>query len=253
MFSPYSPFFTSGFLSSHRRGSLPTAFYQSPPESRSFLSLDSNLPLRPRRSRDSLRTIPSPKPAPSITLPDLPPHPPPSTLGLSLERASHSAPSLVISPHPSPNPLYQFPKRLSIISSSSVSTQVRKTNRSNALACLEGRSKPSNLPSPPMTSQKQNFMNMSDDEDDAYADSLDDDDPQSLDLCSDETEDMVFPPLPPAKIAPISGGFPSLTSFRSSHQSTKDWFPLKSFIDLRSDDDASAWTWRSWIEVATVS
>jgi hypothetical protein len=93
-------------------------------------------------------------------------------------------------------------------------------------------------------------MSMSDDEDDA--------DTESFDLQVDEPEDIVFP-APPSliKSAPIDGRFPSLTSFRSSssrgfkHQ--QDWFPLKSFIDLRNDEDASAWSWRSWIEVASVS
>jgi hypothetical protein len=91
-------------------------------------------------------------------------------------------------------------------------------------------------------------MSMSDDEDDA--------DTESFDLPLDEPED-VSPRTSPVKSPPVGGRFPPLTSFRSSssrgfkHQS--DWFPLKSFIDLRSDEDPSAWPWRSWIEVASVS
>lgn len=90
-------------------------------------------------------------------------------------------------------------------------------------------------------------MSMSDDEDDSDA--------APSDLPVDEPEDIVFPA--PASASSAGGRFPSLTSFRASsslgfkHQS--DWFVLKSFIDLRSDEDPSAWSWRSWIEVASVS
>jgi hypothetical protein len=349
--SPYSPFFTSGFLSEPlsspdpflgpRRGSLPTdspptlstdessAFYftlqpqRDESEFRSFLSLDlaesqslrsaslrrkmskattpfacvipSSIffsysllsstipearkhhpaPLRIRMSRDSFRTIPSPKPAPSTTLPDLPKQPssssssspishtPPrlptltfsTSLGLSLERASHSAPSLVVSRTSTPDIVHKLPKRFSTMTTSSISTRARKSNRSDALARLEGRSKPSNLPVPNLSTnqkqkQKQNFMCMSDDEDDFDLD--------CFLVREEEPEDIVLPIIPSdVNNAPVGRMLSSLASFRSSglepQHPTKDWFPLKSFIDLHNDDDVSAWSWRSWIEVASVS
>jgi hypothetical protein len=93
-------------------------------------------------------------------------------------------------------------------------------------------------------------MNLSDDEDDC--------DLNCFVLREEEPEDIVLPTIPSdVKSAPVGGRFPSLTSFRSSGQKpqhpAKDWFPLKSFIDLRNDDDVSAWSWRSWIEVPSVS
>ncbi|KAJ3517963.1 hypothetical protein NLJ89_g145 [Agrocybe chaxingu] len=47
---------------------------------------------------------------------------------------------------------------------------------------------------------------------------------------------------------------------RTTKTKTKDWFPLKSFIDLHNDDNdhssaspSAGWSWRSFIEVANVS
>lgn len=88
-----------------------------------------------------------------------------------------------------------------------------------------------------------------------------------------EPEDMVLPlpspsfleaprtaPLPPrtrtSPLAPTLGA--NLRRQRTKKRSSKDWFPLKSFIDLRNDEDrqsanSSSWAWRSFIEVANVS
>jgi hypothetical protein len=107
-------------------------------------------------------------------------------------------------------------------------------------------------------------MNMSDDEDEEDSDNLD---------CVEskfpnpvlEPEDVVLPTLSFLE-APRSAPLPSslndsfpVTSSpfvrrnRTHLSSTKDWFPLKSFIDLHNDDDSSAWSWRSYIYVANLS
>ncbi|KNZ72627.1 hypothetical protein J132_02220, partial [Termitomyces sp. J132] len=156
-------------------------------------------------SRDSMRSIPSPKPAPSTTLPDVPrqpPSPPPRlpsiavnpSLGLSLDRASQSAPALLVSP-----------KRDS--TSSVVSPTIRKINRSHALARLEGRTNSTRRRSRPI---KRNFMSMSDEE--SEADDDDDDDSPTLPLI-DEPEDLVLP-SPPLSLSeprtvPLGPRFPS--------------------------------------------
>ncbi|KAG6839406.1 hypothetical protein C0991_002850, partial [Blastosporella zonata] len=308
--SPYSPFFTSGLLSqpepdvepTQRRGSLPTSpFYftlqpkRDTSEYRSFLSLDlaessaaratstfnafsfaHNLTpprssLRLRHSRDSLRTIPSPKPAPSITLPDVPiaKHRTPSPTHRT-PSPTHRTPSPT---HSTPSPTHtasSTPPRLpSIVISASlgltmdapppvlptslnrnstvstVSPSVRKVNRSQALARLEGRTNSTRRRKP----IKRNFMTMGDesegDDDDAFEDHH-----RHTTLCVlNEPEDLVLPPpavsLPEPKTAPVGGRFPS----SPRKQRTKDWFPLKSFIDFQAgEDDLSRWSWRSFIE-----
>ncbi|KAF8892038.1 hypothetical protein BD779DRAFT_1510550 [Infundibulicybe gibba] len=207
--SPYSPFFTSGLLP------------LGPPRDdqlSSFLSLETaerhqSSSIRTRSSRQSL---PSPKPAPSITLPEIPQPPQPS----------HA-------------------RRTSTTTHSSVSPTVRRVNRTAALARLEGRT--------PST-RRRNFMSMSDDEDE-------DAPPPRIRTLNLETEDIVLPSVStytfPAVSAPVSPRHsPSRARSRrtkSRHQSTHDWFPLKSFIDLHAEDDMSSWAWRSFIEVATLS
>ncbi|GLB41767.1 hypothetical protein LshimejAT787_1003670 [Lyophyllum shimeji] len=234
--------------------------------------------LRLRLSRDSLRTIPSPKPAPSITLPDLPKHaavpPSPSlsstaprlpsiavnsSLGLSLQRASQSTPSLVIARTTAPKDIVQLPNRSSI---STVSSSVRKVNRSHALARLEGRTNSTRRKAMAKPFAR-NFMSMSDDEDDGGDDSEFEEDSGKVTLSAIlEPEDIVFPPPSPsratgAKSAPIGGRFPSspssTPSCRRKQTRSTDWNPLKSFIDLQGEDDMSRWSWRSFIEVASVS
>ncbi|KAH9479477.1 hypothetical protein JR316_0008071 [Psilocybe cubensis] len=334
--SPYSPFFTSGLLSSSRpsspdvplsptrRGSLPTdsprvqelpsAFYftlqpqRDEDEFRSYLSLDlaesqsmrsaslkrtaasttkpfvfppipetPALSLRMRRSRDSLRTIPSPKPAPSITLPDLPKQSPPRLPSLHpLPALEISIPTRVSVPRTAPLTL----NRMSVATTSTVSTRARRQNRSEALARLEGRS---GIRTAPLAYPKRNFMSMSDDEDDDEQDHADDEnddsepdsdleslhfpDLKSLHNPLLEPEDMVLPlPTPDFLQAPRSAPLPprsptfvgGLRRQRTKNRATKDWFPLKSFIDLRNDDDrmsttSSSWAWRSFIQVANVS
>ena len=285
-----------------RRGSLPTDspkdvqppfIFSNQPEYRSFLSLDlaesqsmrsaslkrtpplvfclsilshSSSFFRKPSDSDSLRSIPSPKPVPASTLPEVPksaaPRLPSLTPIPALEVPEVPLPSLNISRTPAPQAI----RRLSVATkatSSSISTRVRKSNRSQALARLEGRSKPVpiTLHIKPPKPQQFNFMNMSDDDDES--------DEECICLNLDhvfsnpvlEPEDVVLP----TSRAPKSASFPSQNdSFlvSSSHSvrrhktqvpSTKDWLHLTSFMDLHTDDDSSSWALRSFIQVANVS
>ncbi|KAK0497294.1 hypothetical protein EDD18DRAFT_1462118 [Armillaria luteobubalina] len=306
--SPYSPFFTSGLLSSPasptspvdfnelgpRRGSLPTSSSDHSSayhftvqsrrdlnEFRSFLSLDlaetrsqrskrgSNhhwsevvaqhppLPDSPtftsRSTSPRLRSMP-PKPAPSITLPELPSvlttSPVASssrTLSDSLTRPLRITRPKLLSPTSSrlpKSPAVKTPLLSSrvarSISTSTVSTRYRALRRTSALAALEGHRKRTQS-----LSTSQNFISLSDDEGD---DELsEDDDDESSD--SDESFIDVFPSVPEH-----SSG---------SRRSRSDWLHLKSFIDLRNEREDSArekdrasltssssWGWRSYIEIA---
>ncbi|KAJ2919533.1 hypothetical protein MD484_g876, partial [Candolleomyces efflorescens] len=335
---------------SPRRGSLPTdslstrtpaaspasPYYASQKEYRSFLSLDlaesrksksvllsdyflfrtdhvprPSQPLRLRYSRDSIRSIPSPKPAPSITLPELPvpkapaPPPVPAPAASAPPRLPSipKLPSLRISRSEAPTTVVSLKRsRLSTTTTSTVSTRARRINRSNALDRLEGKIKlqASAPPSVSRFSLRRNFMSLSDDESD---NDDEDSDIDSLDAKSDysddffetqdnrlfytgyfEPEDLVLPSVRSPSTSPIrSSAVPSspksapsspskATSSRkmSVRRSTRDWFPLKSFIDLRSGNDGdsssfasgptstsaasptttSSWSWRSFIDVA---
>jgi hypothetical protein len=275
--SPYSPFFTSGLLSH-------AMWKDVQPEYRSFLSLDSAESRCPSttplvfcsspflhsssfsRTCDppTLRSIPSPKPVPLTTLPEVPDSPPrlPSLIPIpALEIPHLSSPSLTISRTPAPLTAI---RRLSVATkatSSSVSARVRKSNRSEALARLEGRSKhrPITLHIKHLTPQQYNFMNMTDDEDE------DDTDSDADHMFSNpvlEPEDVVLPTtfLRAPRSAPLPSQNDSLLA-TSSHfvrphitlvPSTNDWLPLTSFMDLHNEDDSSSWAW-SFIQVANIS
>jgi hypothetical protein len=183
------------------------------------------------------------------------------SLEVTLPRVS----PIAITRSAAPTDFITLPRRLSVMTSSTVSTRVRKFNRSAALARLEGRSKSADLPQVKPLSLR-NFMSMSDDEDevDSDLDLLDSDDEKSqLSNAILEFEDVIFPSslLSPPKAVPLPRGSSSTPSQSSSsrrrkyhkHSTTKDWFPLKSFIDLHNDDDSSSWSWRSFIEVANLS
>ncbi|KIM44505.1 hypothetical protein M413DRAFT_53763, partial [Hebeloma cylindrosporum] len=254
-------------------------------------------PLRMRFSRDSLRTIPSPKPAPSITLPDLPTKLPHSStaprlpsipvipaLDFTLPPTISSSPPRAV-PHLKLNLAKGVSawsdnsskfNRVSVLTASTVSTRARRNNRSDALARLEGRcarSAPLVFPSPLSPSPSKNFMSMSDDEDsdgDADEGNHDDDsdDESDYDGASDlesfdfnlltlnpimEPEDCVLPlplpspsfleaprsaPLPPTKPYSRAESFTRAltpTSKKGGASTTSEWFPLKSFIDLRNE------------------
>ncbi|KAG2749599.1 hypothetical protein P692DRAFT_20863828 [Suillus brevipes Sb2] len=189
------------------------------------------LPLH-RSSRESLRQIPSPKPAPASTLPELPTSPP--------------------KPLPSSAPLLS-PKGSSLRSSSITSHQRRKS-RMDALACLEGRSRANRIP---RSNLRNNFMSMSDDEEEeAKAQGnpcIQVEDFGSFADIEDEGDAVVpspkhFPPKQTSFPRSVSVSQPAKRQRRSTVES---WFPLKSFIDLKDDD--LSWNWRSFIEIGGIS
>jgi len=161
--------------------------------------------------------------------------------------------------------------RTLIRQSSNASRRTRLWNRAAALAVLEGRQGPV---APMSRYQHRNFMSMSDDEDD------EDDDVDSVlphsDTESDyapfvnpssEPEDIV---LPAAEMNSLSPSYVSRSSdgdnvcgckvpqrrLKRKSKAAK-WFPLKSFIDLYSENDddyGASWAWRSnFIQVSTLS
>ncbi|KAI0039052.1 hypothetical protein FA95DRAFT_1684423 [Auriscalpium vulgare] len=177
--------------SPHRRG-------PAPPSPLLHSPLPSPLPSGSSRrpSRDSLRNLPSPKPAPSATLPEIPfslppvapspptspssSHAPSARSSLSAHRPSHSAPSMMSRPSSAlafplppvastsarrPTPA-SLARSQSYLSFSSATTSVRTTrkrtaHRNDALAALEGRGEAA----PRRRTPSRNFMSMSDDED----------------------------------------------------------------------------------------
>ncbi|OAX43189.1 hypothetical protein K503DRAFT_766067 [Rhizopogon vinicolor AM-OR11-026] len=207
-----------------------------------------------RPSRESLRRIPSPKPAPSsATLPappvSLPLPSPASQLPPSVTRTSLLTP--LLSPTPSS-------AKASSLRSSSITSYQKRKGRMHALACLEGRSRAANrIPRP---SLRNNFMSMSDDEGDeskALSSSPDTtpfiqvEDFGSFADIEDEADAII-----PSKhhLSPKQAAFPRSPSqpIKRKRRSTVDsWFPLRSFIDLKDDD--LPWNWRSFIEIGGVS
>jgi hypothetical protein len=206
-----------------------------------------------RSASPRLRTMPSPKPAPSITLPELPSVPTPSpvasssrTLPESLTkplRITRPKLSLPTSSRLPKSPVVKTPllspRVARSISTSTVSTRYRALRRTSALAALEGHRKRTQS-----LSTSQNFISLSDDEGD---DELSDDDDESSD--SDESFIDVFSSVPEHP--------------QGSRRSRSDWLHLKSFIDLRNEREDStrekdrasltssnSWGWRSYIEIA---
>ncbi|KAG1723237.1 uncharacterized protein EDB91DRAFT_1209805 [Suillus paluster] len=204
-----------------------------------------------RSSRESLRQIPSPKPAPiSSTLPEPPTAPnssPPSKSLPSATNPSFSAP--LLSPTVSSG-------KVSSLRSSSITSHQRRKSHMDALACLEGRSRAANRI--PRSNLRNNFMSMSDDEDD------DPKTPSSLpnapfiqiedfgSFADIEDEGDVIASSPEYR-SPKQATFPRTVSqpVKRQRRGTVDsWFPLKSFIDLKDDD--LSWNWRSFIEISSV-
>jgi hypothetical protein len=107
------------------------------------------------------------------------------------------------------------------------------------------------------------------DEDASDIQPLSDLDDQVLDSFdpSYEPEDIVLPVSSPhssmpsrvVRNKPRKHGGHRISQRRIKHRSgrTRDWFPLKSFIDFynENEDDAAStnWSWRSFIEFSTVS
>ncbi|KIK94639.1 hypothetical protein PAXRUDRAFT_33411 [Paxillus rubicundulus Ve08.2h10] len=224
------------------------------------------VPVRRRSSKESLRNIPSPKPAPSTMLPDLPNasnsrHPsatlpsPVNTEFSSRTMASRPAPSI---PRPMLSPT-AFSGKPSSLRSESVSSHVRRKSRMHALACLEGRSRASNRI--PRAGSRANFMSFSDDEDDnctpkskaptkaSRVPQIHVEDMSGLADVEDEA-DAIMPALS-RKRGPAKPAKPTRPT-RKRRSTIHTWFPLRSFIDFK-DDDLSAWNWRSFIEIGGVS
>ncbi|KAN0113820.1 hypothetical protein V8E52_007292 [Russula decolorans] len=287
-----------------------------------------------RPSRDSLRTLPSPRPAPSSALPNVPsqrkdsrapppiliPSPslfPPASSSSRLvagrgsptsHRPPLSAPpvntcspsrtSNHVLPTPSPvsplsSPSFRRTRQESFMSFSPAGTvttsrTVRRRNveRSNALACLEGRSRTPGRVSRRM--RRRNFMSMSDDDDEEKArdedtegdaDVEDDDDtperphpttsmssfvlsppppspsPRTREgarLLIDEEEDRVLPP--PAsnfqtqvqQKRKSSSSSVSVSKPKSRRGTLESWFPLANFIDLKDEELQG---WRGVVEI----
>lgn len=82
-----------------------------------------------------------------------------------------------------------------------------------------------------------------------------------------EPEDFTFPTIamslltPPASQAEAHSApaamesFPDVPSpsFLNIRKGNKEWFPMKSFMDLQGEEELGRWSWRSFIEVAKVS
>ncbi|THU97775.1 hypothetical protein K435DRAFT_796258 [Dendrothele bispora CBS 962.96] len=238
-----------------RRGSLPTDTLSRSDsvktrdiQDRSFLSLDlaetqsfksvkrtedirtSDLskspqqsPLRLRSSRDSLRTIPSPKPIPSVILPQVPSSPPrlvsitntaptfkfplssspsnksPKSFMPTTTVAGPSTVPKIIAPvatAPFSVPPQRSNSTATWKSSSTVSTRYRRTRRSDALARLEGRTRgPVAYKKRFSVGSKKNFMSMSDDEEE-QEDEGDVDGDDEYGFGSGESSDDGFVDLP---------------------------------------------------------
>ncbi|KAL0577226.1 hypothetical protein V5O48_004769 [Marasmius crinis-equi] len=293
MSSLYSSFFMSGFQHAststsitptfpvdeddlfvpdfRRRGSLPTDESASvekqlsvrKPKSkreRSWLSLD----LASQRS--SLRSMPSPKPIPSMCLPALP------------ECPSSPTPSSILLPTPTKSTRVSFAPKPTIIKRASVTKPLTRTNsivtttsstrrarRSDALARLEGKVSHWDAVSRKNSINKRsfNFMSMSDDEDD-------EDECESFfdvgfdmtssghgrsqsapDVPLSPTDTMscwVTSPISPTAPAPL----PAPTKNKRRRSLTVSGL-LTSFIDLDgSSSKDAAWRGRSFIEIAAL-
>ncbi|KAF8433208.1 hypothetical protein L210DRAFT_3649872 [Boletus edulis BED1] len=213
------------------------------------------LSARRRTSRDSLRSIPSPKPAPSATLPELPTashlRPPPSSTQPSLLKKRPA--STVIT-----SPTHRL-RRSPSSRSESISSHDRRRSRLDALACLEGRSRAPNrvLHS---SSLRNNFMSFSDDEDEKSimrrptapaTPAIQVEDLSAFADVEDEV-DAIIPNVRKRDSSNKAKPARPTKPTRKRRGTIESWFPLKSFIDFK-DDDLSSWNWRSFIEIGGVS
>ncbi|KAJ7180632.1 hypothetical protein C8R46DRAFT_588504 [Mycena filopes] len=222
-------------------------------------------PMTPRKSpTNSLRALPSPKPAPLSSLPSVPPSPTSPRSQVLQVAVSRTPAPVFVQAVPQRKPSVASQATRASATTSTVSTRYRRTRRSKALACLEGRR--------PIVSNG-NFMSLSEDDDD------DDDEP--LVISASPTEDLLdfslsddqlimliarledgdlrSAPSPP-RSKPSSPPRSTPSSRQSSmhhHQlqpsprRRKPNLGLKSFMDFHNDDESSRLSWRSYIEVAT--
>jgi hypothetical protein len=174
--------------------------------------------LTPRQSRESLRVLPSPKPAPSVTLPPTPQEAASISATIKCHRPSESVPTISSSSSSRPS------KRARTQSLSSQTSSVRATRHADALAKLEGRA-------------SSTFLSLNDDED-------------------LEPEDIVLPP--PRSNPHLSFlSFSSIArrSSRGEKGRLSLFSPLSSFIDLSPhshERDEERWNWRSFIQFGGV-
>lgn len=186
-----------------------------------------------RPSRENSRQLPSPKPAPSVNLPDLPTFPG-SGDSLFPHYPTHKPGNHPVSrskqlPNP---PTYSVSSSHALSTRSiSVKSEVKRSNRSAALACLEGRTKSQKR----ISLKRHNFMSMSDDE--------------------DEDDSVPAAPIPgviianPPKPTPRINIVTSTAAARKPSRTIESWLPpLTNFLDFREDDIPS---WRSFIEIST--
>ncbi|KAH0836323.1 hypothetical protein J3R83DRAFT_7874 [Lanmaoa asiatica] len=216
------------------------------------------VPTRRRTSKESLRSIPSPKPAPSTTLPDLPitsdPRPLTSAAPPSSSSKKRPASSSLLSPIPR--------VRRASLRSESISSHDRRRSRMDALACLEGRSRVPNRV-PRSSTLRNNFMSFSDDEDEkstarkssapsaAATPAVQIEDLSAFADVEDEV-DAIIPNLERNReVADQAKSARPGKPARKRRGTIESWFPLKSFIDFKDDD--SSWNWRSFIEIGGVS
>ncbi|KAJ7155457.1 hypothetical protein C8R43DRAFT_432885 [Mycena crocata] len=228
------------------------------PDSPCLPSPSSPIGLR-KSPTNSLRALPSPKPAPVAVLPSVPSTPRSQTLQV---RVSRTPTPVAVRTAPQRKPSMASQATRASATTSTVSTRYRRTRRNKALDCLEGR-RPALRPA-----SNGNFMSLSDDEDED--DDEDEPVPRSpspeddiLDLSlSDDQLIMLIAGLDDGDLhsIPPSSPRPSKASSRDSSTRTASTQPrrrrktsraLKSFMDFHNDDDSSRWSWRSFIEVAT--
>ncbi|KAJ6493588.1 hypothetical protein C8R47DRAFT_1070115 [Mycena vitilis] len=232
------------------------------PDSPSLLPPRSPMSLR-KSPIDSLRALPSPKPAPVSSLPNVPSQPA-SPRGQLLE--------VSVSRTPTPVAIQAAPQRKASVAShatrasattSTVSTRYRRTRRSKALACLEGR-----RPVVAVPTLSSNFISMSEDsddedegddelrplspEDDLLDETLTDDQLILLIARLDDGDLRSVPPSSPSYSTSSRGSSTRSASMRPQPRRRKTALGLKSFMDFHNqDEDNSRWSWRSFIEVAT--
>ncbi|KAF7309819.1 hypothetical protein MIND_00353800 [Mycena indigotica] len=190
------------------------------------------------------RSIPSAKPVPAAILPDTP--------SFSRTKVTPHALKTALAPQRKPSVLSNATRASA--TTSTVSTRYRRKRRDKALDCLEGR-----RPSPPFAAT-ENFMSLSDDEEDDEQvqhhsgavpimdqdlDTLLSDDQLIRLIARLEDGDLRTAPSPPS--TPHSRE----SSSHSSKPRHKSALGLKSFMDFHNEDDTSGWSWRGVVEVAS--
>ncbi|CAK5267633.1 unnamed protein product [Mycena citricolor] len=195
----------------------------------------------------SSRAIPSPKPAPSASLPCVPS---PVTTGSQVIeiRISRTVAPVDIRSVPQRKPSLVSQATRASATTSTVSTRYRRKRRNKALACLEGRRPALAL------NTTGDFMSLSDgDDSDSDVGS-----PSDMDLSlRDDQLIMLIARLNDGELMPHNAS-PSAKSSHShsrkresskrSLRRSKTAIGLKSFMDFQNDDESS-WGWNSFIEV----